>query len=294
MTYEEWNQALFEHFFRDDKADECVALATDGLALQEAANTSGTTFVTAEKAEDDFLLAVLEKLSRPAGWNVAGIMPGRTPACLGLLSVQVLAVYHMQNDGEYKSSAYWPRLRGLLGQETYRTGQLPDGLTRELQGKLWSSVERWLANAKYCHGERGLLLLPSPDVGRYYVKLPMSQALLRKEDLQHLPDWYERCEYQAFERIPLSVLRKKLFNSMATEKYLWKPHAARVIEDELRQELALVQISLHLSNWNGEPAPERARSSHSPTLRLWASINLKKRRGQALRVGLLRKKGKGF
>jgi hypothetical protein len=182
-TYLDWNRALADYFFPLDgsKAGQRVHLTVDDTVLHEIRKAQ-----TRERSRDDFLkAAVLTSMSpsaRSRGWDKSGLCQG-VPLALGLLCLQVYAVYQMDySDEGYTPNAYWPRLKELLADGSSR--ELPVGLDRDIHQNLWRSLEMWLRDR--LSSSRGYINLPDRAGSFAHIRLPYSQALLRKSDLDDL------------------------------------------------------------------------------------------------------------
>lgn len=178
-SYVAWNVALANYFFPPDgsKASQAVYLTVDDSALHEIRKAKSR-----EDSRDDFLRAVLGAARN--GWNKRGL-PSGVPLGLGLLCLQVYAVYTMDDaDEAFSSKAYWPRLKLMLSDKSRQS--YPLGLDGEIHQLLWGSLNTWLS--EFLVGSRGTLRLPEsgPGVPHRHIRLPLSQALLRKSDLDDL------------------------------------------------------------------------------------------------------------
>lgn len=283
MDYSDWNFALGSWFFQASRSQEIVWLSVEPAVLLDAARRIGATFESEDEAEEDFLRAARDRLGR-FRWTWSGGSLRGYPPYLGLLALQVLAAYHMHGDREeWTSNAYWPRLRMLLGQDASGTGgRLPEGLTREQHLSMWNAAFEWAQVTM--RGEYGVLRLPAAE-GHYHKKLPISQVLLRRGDLQQLHRFYRDVGLRPGE----AVSAGQIADLLPGRSYLFSRHAQRALEEkDVSLPAICQQIAQHLADWDGH-TPELRRVSSGPVLRLWLSVS----RGD-LRGGLLTRDREGW
>lgn len=277
MIYRDWNRALGEWLFRPEFADEEVFLATDDETLLAAANGFSRTceFADAEAAGRDFVLAVRAKTRNGRNWDFPKRESGGPPECLGLLVFQVYAALSMADDDKWSAKAYWPRVKSLLGMST-GGAQYPGELDTEIQQRLWRDVlQDWLNDDDFNGGSLGVLTLP-PEEGHKNIKLPLSQALLRAEDLYRLPLFFQQCNLIAGEAVSVHTL-DRMHGQEFSNAQLFSRHALRVFADDKRRPAAIEQVCQYLAQWDGSLVTKRHRDRARP-LRVWCNYVSRRRR----------------
>lgn len=274
MNYQEWNQAIYKHYFRTDQADELVRFFVEPRSLRQAAkeHLGEDRFESDNEVLDDFVKAVRVYLQY-AGWSLRQVFK-IPPDHLGLLAIQVLAGHSMRDGEVYTSNAYWPRLRELLGQS--KEPKIPDGLTYDQQIDLWvRGYEKWLNLSE--GGRRGIARMPSfkPDAKRKrYVTFPLAQVLLRKADLDNLWKFYATVSLQAGENLSVSEVDEQLAGCI-DQQGLFSQHARRILfnrdddDDSERYLAACDQIAEHLSRWDGEAGRRPGEAPDKISQRVW-------------------------
>ena len=187
MDYHQWNDAIGDKFFQKGLASETVFLSVEPETLAQIARASGQD-LNPEEAVKDFVDAVKEKLRLWGGWiPTRGLVQNRPyPIVLGLLALQVIAVFEMHaQEHRFGFESYWRSLRELLGQEPVE--RLPDGLSGTDHQYLW----RELFESRFNHdldGRLGCVHIPDENlVTHRHVRLPKSQSLLKRTDIDRLP-----------------------------------------------------------------------------------------------------------
>lgn len=177
ITYLKWNDKIAQHFFNLEMAGRTVCL----YVTEELINFLGES----EKLNcQDFIQAVKNTI----GINgickkaLASLRDSRWyerqdyPPYIGYLALFVLAA---GTEGDFSNNAYYPRLRGLLGEEP-SSRPYPEFDRMQL---LWKDLEKW-ANIRNS-GERGNFNVNVS--GRLvHVGIPISQTLLTEEELKAL------------------------------------------------------------------------------------------------------------
>lgn len=201
--YEAWNQAFSQVLFGSHNEGQPVYLDMDDDILDKVAVAAG---VSEADAKNHLVSAVRETLYMDASdgavfarqltklrrWRRAARL-ARTrgeepepPPVIALLAVFTLAAEGMQFDGEFAAGAYYPRLVRLLDvAEKYR--QRFEDAYRNHAEELWRGLNEWLTLAD------GRLGLPTAySLGKRYIGLPLSQALVRDVDRREFPNLFRR------------------------------------------------------------------------------------------------------
>lgn len=282
-NYQAWNKALGHHFFRPESAGEDVFLATDRHVLHEV---SGLEEAEAEESFLGSIRSICGNGSRDlTGWARQSLLQAKRggrewrPFCCALLCFQVYVAFQMENvEGEKTAANYWGTMNELLGFGL--KSNYPKGLTGELHQSLWRDcMERWANDPAY-HGESlGHLVLPPLDCpGHRHIALPLSQALLRREDCLRLYRFFHEQDLRPGESLETETLAFRL----ETGKPDLSTHAKRVLADPLRRQAALGQLVRLLEEWDGS-CPERTKKS--PYF-MW--MRFSKKRPERMQAGVAR------
>lgn len=198
MNYDDWNRAISKKFYNSKQSQKPVYLYVDDQCLQDIALDNALPL---ESAREDFIQAVKtwirfkDNKSQPFfkffQWRIWETKmrddPTELPPFIALLGFCVLAATEMNvNDSlEVTSRNYYVRLNELLCLS--RRGQ-PSGFD-EIEN-IWVRLNQWLKDD--LQGKLGLPTATNSLYGRY-VGYPISQALMRRTDIDELPDFYHWC-----------------------------------------------------------------------------------------------------
>ena len=110
---------------------------------------------------------------------------GEPPPSIALLSVLSLAAEDMHGGDGFVAHDYYNRLMPLLGVDNEDDKQRVVRAYRDCSQRLWGSLNDWLEGID---GERGL---PTAfALGNKHVGLPISQAILRATDREHVREFF--------------------------------------------------------------------------------------------------------
>lgn len=278
--YQWWNNALGHHFFNATRAYQDVYLTTDREVLSLVSGLSP------DEAESSFLTAIRTVCSQGAKWERDGLLYYRVdplgwrPFCVGLLCFQVYVAYQMEDVAdERRQTNYWGVMNMLLGNGL-KSGY-PGNLTTELQQKLWRDcLEEWANSPKYHEQRLGRLVLPPPySSWNHHIALPLSQALLRREDCLRLHNFFYAADLRPGDEIGPDSLYHLLLQT--TFQPSLTSHAWTVFNDEQRREPALHQLIDELNEWDGATLDRGQKRS---LYKMWIRFN--KRRPEKLRCGI--------
>jgi|688.fasta_scaffold37148_4 hypothetical protein len=176
-----------------------------------------------------------------------------TPPALSLLAVLSIAADEMEAEENISSSNYYLRLSKVLARSG---GIAPDPTKlgnhyRKEAVELWESLVTWL---EAWQGDRGIPTVPLPGDstnadGREYIRMPISQALLRESDRTNLYKMFSVNNLDpamsASEELMSHLLGRWSMSSHATSQLekLWKV-------TDYRESLILLVIST-LDKWPG-------------------------------------------
>lgn len=187
-TYEQWNTAIVDAFTRGVPSGAPVYLAVDDEALEEVGAASFPGVEPQAAWVEDFRQALRAKLIGAARVQLGRIDGQRSadgpPDCVAFLGAMVLAACRMQQQANISELSYFQHLREFLGVDEDPgppPSSRPAGMPSGREEPLWEAWNGWLSR-------RGFLPTASrgPEGGHKYINYPLSQALIREADRQHL------------------------------------------------------------------------------------------------------------
>lgn len=278
--YNEWTIALGRYFFKKENAGKRIVLSCDKEALFESFQEyRGNVFSDEEAAFRDFLRVVKEKL-KSYNWQWERVIYTREKSnsgenCFGaflLIIVQILAGYEMSRSSKTGHASYWRCLCEMLNVE--QRPSLPNGLSYLIHEKLWRYFVKWVNETQ--EENFGRLEVPfEVQSSRPYINMPLSQALLRKVDLEKLADrngfydsvlWRRQVTLDQLERSVRCCLEPRYFNE----------HARTLFDSQHKNydpeifNLACEQIFEHYHGWlarsQGQTVPLKQEVQHRSEL----------------------------
>lgn len=185
-----------------------------------------------------------------------------TPPALSLLAVLSMAADAMVASDNISANNYYSRLSDLLeksGSKVSNVQQLASNY-RACAVELWTSLIDWL-NA--WQGDRGIPTVPLPGQtgdadSRKYIRMPISQALLRESDRQNLYKMFTANNLDPAMNMSVELM-KVVIDQWITSPYrtdqlkkIWK-------EDDYKESLVLLTIAL-LESWPGSETESQSES----------------------------------
>ncbi|MCC6607874.1 MAG: hypothetical protein IT327_32005 [Anaerolineae bacterium] len=265
MDYDDWNRAISAKFFNVQQAHKPVYLFVDHQCLQEIALEYS---LSPETAREDFIQAVKSRIlfkvdkAQPFfkffHWRLWETKlksdPTTPPPFIGLLSLCVLAATEMNVDDslEVTSSNYYVRLNELLCLS--RRGQPPGFDEFE---KIWERLHDWLKEDL-----QGKLGLPTATNTLYkrHVGYPISQALMRRTDIDELADFYHWCGLQpGEENIDSAFFKQQLGIWVSRTTCSFSKQLKLVFEANRKEHIqAVADMALYYyQNWDGSKTIRR-------------------------------------
>lgn len=191
-SYDYWQSRLSEEFFQPNHVKLPIIMFLDDEELSRMhpdapdATESLRLAVMSELRQTD-KIGVLDRMrSRIESWMTG---PQKDPPpTLPLLALTVVAGSRMRNDGEFSSTAYYPRLADLMSSEP--NDLRVSGLRKHFDevATMWHQLHSWIAE----HQDR---LGPSTiNTHRFFslIGYPLSQTVLKTSDRERLADFFER------------------------------------------------------------------------------------------------------
>ncbi|MFF2831927.1 hypothetical protein ACFVSK_09205 [Cellulosimicrobium cellulans] len=157
------------------------------------------------------------------------------------LAVFSLAAERMAAGGGMAANNYYGRLRDLLGGDKER---LSRGYMRVAE-PLWAGLNLWLTTLG---GRRGT---PTAfALGKRYIGLPLSQALVREADRRKLERFFAEFDFAPRSEVPAAEL-EPLLGVWLSDEQRRQSHLGKLwAQTTLRERIAGV-ASVELQSWNG-------------------------------------------
>lgn len=246
MSYLEWNNRLAKYFFNEEMAGREVLLYVDKKLINTIGEGLGDV--------NDFLRYVIigppstrqgicqKALQAYDNWRKRDI---DYPPYIAFLALFVLAG---DAEGEFYSTAYYPRLRMLLG-ETNGTGAPP---SFDKMWQLWMDLEKWSREDK------------SEELGRFtfrirggcdHVGLPLSQTLLSHKERKTLQIIFNKAELDPTD-IPAVDTIKRIMLDYGSQGHLLEKRTLKLLEANDSENVVLKNAFLEfvldeLAEWDG-------------------------------------------
>lgn len=244
QRYVSWNTRISLYWLTRPVDGEHVYLTVTPSSLATAAWECDGVPLTPEEAEQDFVAAVREMYSAHViqernDISTLGLVYQGLPVSIAFLALSVLAAHHMRDDGERRSTAYFPRLAELLGAGDDE----PPYFSRENFEELWKRASDWTSRRL-----ARPLYLPSGSLRRFEA-YPIAHAALRRVDLERLPTFFDWAEYAPGATVALDTIRQDLVRWLDGNSTL-TPRGRQACR-EAHQASAVQQIAVELRSWNG-------------------------------------------
>lgn len=230
-TYQDWNRAILEYVTGGQPVGSHIYLSIDEDALTEIGNELGIA-----EARKDFLAAVRHHCLMNGRVTISRLHLQNNDdllLCVGFLATMVLAAHEMSEDEEISSANYFTRLNQILGfgDESDR----PPGLNTGDEEPLWQQWNNYLRHKGYIPTAK-----PGPDGPHRYIRYPISQALLREADKEHLwrhfgnrnwPTYLDEDLVTARIRRDVEMLNRHLYDLLHDENLSRREAASQAIFD---------------------------------------------------------------
>jgi hypothetical protein len=256
------NEVISEIVYSEDKSGLPVHLDLDDDSIASIESLHGITpqmfrdqLVSAVgriHKNKDFLKIFSEFDEATRRWELKGDFLS-TPPAMSLLAVLSIAADEMVSEENISANNYYLRLSKVLA----RSGGIapdPNALGNNYRPhavRLWKSLITWL---EAWQGDRGKPTIPLPgetsdNDARKYIRMPISQALLRESDRTNL---YKM--FSANNLDPAMSVSEELM-SVLLEQWTMSPYATSQLKkiwkvEEYRESLVLLVIST-LNTWPG-------------------------------------------
>jgi hypothetical protein len=228
MGYFDFNNRVFEFYIQRAKTSFC------SFSLDQS---------EFERLVDPTQIASFEILK--GNWTFFVKQTSDIPLYFGLIAVQCFAATLMEDGDQVTEDAYQFRLQKLLGLDInlQMFFKSPIG-TETIQEKIWYDAKFYLEN-------RLGLKLEIPNRRSHkgkYVQYPLSQLLLKTEDLKDFTIFYSE-HFLPGENIPFYFFREKLLE--------WFPEkisvrAEKLMHNPVSRDRCCEQLFNHYQSWSGE------------------------------------------
>lgn len=246
--YVRWNDALAEVLFpeRDeatpaylDVEQSQIAEVGERLNLDAGRVVESLVEVVRRTVDRDSPDGFVQHLQRVRAWREherAEIYPA-----IAVLAVFSLAAERMAAGSGMASTNYYGRLADLLDGDKDR---LSRGYMRVAE-PLWAGLNLWLSTLA---GRRGT---PTAfALGKRFVGLPLSQALVREADRRKLDRFFAEFDFAPRSEVPAAEL-EPILGSWLSDEQRRGSHLGRLwAKADLRERIAGV-ASVELQSWNG-------------------------------------------
>ncbi|HDX9659954.1 TPA: hypothetical protein ROY05_004665 [Bacillus toyonensis] len=249
MSYLKWNDLIASHFFNEEMAGREVLLFIDKILINQLGEKIGENL-------EDFISSLIKgpywiKTNRNYGICQKALLTAyrwrsrklEYPPYIGYLAFFVLAGY-VEND-KFSQSAYYPKLRNLLGEEA-GSGQYP---SFDRMIRLWKDIEKWSNEDKF--EEYGRFRVRIRGRNRH-VGLPLSQTILSSWERRRLPLIFNRAGITFYDSPDNEAVRATLLHY--GEEYFTKKTMRLLEGEEENRELLQALIDLvsdSLAEWDG-------------------------------------------
>lgn len=244
MKYEEWNSYLINHFFYPEMAGrEVILFADDALinSIGAQKNVGVENFINAIRKGLNWSIksTVPQKAYETYEWT---IRHNAKPLYIGYLVFFVLAA---GAEGDYSSSAFYPRINQLLAN----TSNPITSMNFRRMHKLWEALEVWTKETMY----ESLGCFTARIRGKWvHVGMPWSQLLLTSEERGNLPVIFAEHGFDPTSPPGENAIAKALLQSSLLLTRTRKVLQNTTMGDGHFRQALLDLVMTDLRNWDGD------------------------------------------
>ncbi|WP_154797657.1 hypothetical protein [Cellulosimicrobium protaetiae] len=248
QEYVRWNDVVADVLFPENDAatpayldieDHEIAKMGELLNMDADGVVDGLVEIVGRTIDHDSPDGFARHLERVRTWRDRSRT--HTYPAVALLAVFSLAAERMAAEGGMASTNYYGRLADLLGGNKER---LSRGYMHVAE-PLWEGLNLWLSTLG---GRRGT---PTAfALGKRFVGLPLSQALVREADRRKLERFFVEFDFAPRSEVPGSELEPILGAWLADEQRRGSHLGKLWSKVDLRERIAGV-ASVELQSWNG-------------------------------------------
>jgi hypothetical protein len=239
-TYLRWNRVLVQHCFFEAPPPNGPLhfIVTPGVLATALYEVEGESF-TPEEAEADLLEAVrlAYRCVILEGRNSVSVLSAcdddGVPMSAAFLAVSILAAFQMRTDESANARGYYVRLSEQLQCEM--AGSSPQGLDLDAFDNLWISLNGWIQEQT-----NETLALPPGDLVQRHIAYPLAHVLLRRVDIEKLPELFESLGLEPGTRIDHETLGQALegWNQLSSQgRQALLSDRRGAVEDQVATEL---------------------------------------------------------
>lgn len=230
MIYDKFNQYIKNHFFPCYKKGDTILFCVDDGIIYE--------FLTQENIE-------YEKFQRSLAEKLTYQWPRTNENYFGICAIQVFIVSQMQEEDNFSSNQYNPRLASFIGVDTNALQKLYSAY----QDDIWNSLKI------FCNENEFRIILPIAKTGKgCYIQYPFSQAILNKKDLNNTPILFERLRIKQTQYFSFNEFSQLIEN--ADNGYCMNAHYYRV-KEKMKNEFGNIEqfyrqiYNYFIDEWDG-------------------------------------------
>lgn len=230
MSYCKFNEYIKKKFFPSEKKGNTILFSVDEETISEYLQKEGIDF-------SDFQINISSTLEK--NWLITRKL------FFGICAIQVYIVSQMQEEENFSSNEYNPRLALFLNIDTNKLQRL----YTSHQNDIWYNLK------SYCEENDFQISIPNSNFGSgRYIQYPLSQALLSKEDLKRTSILFENIGIKQTQYIPFkdfSQLIEEADNGHCMNKHYYK------VKNKLRNNFGSIEqlnrqiYNYFIDDWDG-------------------------------------------
>ena len=254
MSYNKFNQYIIDKFFSSENKGNTILFSVDDEIIYE--------FLRLGNIEYEEFQSKMADILNNNWWEA-------NENYLGICAIQVFIAYKMQEDDEFSSNQYNPRLAKFIGIDTSALQKL----YAENQTGIWNKLK------KFCNDNDFIINIPEARKEKgCYIQYPFSQALLNKEDLKKASIFFKRIGINRSEYISFKDFSQLI--ETADNGHCMKAHYYKV-KKKLKKEFGCFEqlnrqiYNFFIDEWDGSyPNQENASNTVKSTYKKNQGIHL--------------------
>lgn len=230
MIYNKFNQYIKDYFFPCKKKGDTILFCVDDGIISEFLNQENIEY---------------EKFQRSLAEKLTFQWPKTNESYFGICAIQVFIVSQMQEEDDFSSNQYNPRLASFIGVDINALQKL----YAAYQDDIWNSLKI------FCKENEFRIVLPIARPGKgCYIQYPFSQAILNKEDLNNTPILFERLRIKQTQYFSFNEFSQLIEN--ADNGHCLNTHYYRV-KEKMKNEFGNIEqfyrqiYNYFIDEWNG-------------------------------------------
>ena len=230
MIYNKFNQYIKDYFFPCKKKGNTILFCVDDGIISEFLNQENIEY---------------EKFQRSLAEKLTFQWPKTNESYFGICAIQVFIVSQMQEEDDFSSNQYNPRLASFIGVDINALQKL----YAAYQDDIWNSLKI------FCKENEFRIILPIARSGKgCYIQYPFSQAILNKEDLNNTPILFERLRIKQTQYFSFNEFSQLIEN--ADNGHCLNTHYYRV-KEKMKNEFGNIEqfyrqiYNYFIDEWDG-------------------------------------------